>query len=158
MIIALGSDHAGFEEPPPFYKPALAEHLRSLGHEVIDCGPDGPGSVDYPDFAARVCGKILSGEAEMGVLLCGTGMGISIAANRFKGIRAAVCDRPEMAWLAREHNNANVLCLGKRLLTLREARNLIDIFLATPFSRGERHQRRVEKLDTISEHHDSADA
>ncbi|MBI1317314.1 MAG: ribose 5-phosphate isomerase B [Candidatus Hydrogenedens sp.] len=151
MKIAVGSDHAGFEEPPPYYKPALVEHLQALGHEVIDCGPSGPGSVDYPDFAKKVCEVILAGDAEMGVLLCGTGMGISMAANRFKGIRAAVCDRPEMAWLAREHNDANVLCLGKRLLSLREALNLIDIFLATPFSNGERHQRRVTKIDTVAE-------
>ena len=151
MKIALGSDHAGFEDPQPWYKPALAEHLASLGHEVVDCGPDGPGSVDYPDFAQRVCAAILEGKAEMGVLLCGTGMGISMAANRHKGIRAAVCVRPEMALLAREHNNANVLCLGKRLNTLRECLQLLDIFLETPFSNGERHERRIKKMDAHGE-------
>lgn len=151
MKIALGSDHAGFEEPAPYYKPALAEHLESLGHTVVDCGPDGPGSVDYPDFAQCVCEAILSGEAELGVLLCGTGMGISMAANRHKGIRAAVCVRPEMALLAREHNNANVLCLGKRLNTLRECLQLVDIFLETPFSQGERHARRIRKMDGYAE-------
>ena len=157
MKIAVGSDHAGFEDPPPHYKPAIIEHLNDLGLEVIDCGPDGPGSVDYPDYAEKVCEYVASGEADYGVLLCGTGMGISMAANRIQGIRAAVCLRPEMAWLTREHNNANVICLGKRLLTLRESLNLIDIFLRTPFDGGERHQRRVNKIDQIG-CHDTADA
>jgi len=148
MKIAVGSDHAGFEAPEPYYKPAIVEHLRALGHEVVDCGPMEPGSVDYPDFAQRVCEAILTGQAELGVLLCGTGMGISMAANRHKGIRAAVCVRPEMALLAREHNDANVICLGKRLSTLRECISLVDIFLETPFSGGERHQRRIQKMDT----------
>ena len=156
MKIAVGSDHAGFEDPPPHYKPAIVEHLRSQGHDVVDCGPEGPGSVDYPDFAGKVCRAILAGEADMGVLLCGTGMGISMGANRFPGIRAAVCDRAEAAWLTREHNDANVICLGKRILSLRECLNLIDIFLTTPYSAGERHQRRVAKLDTLTETYDPA--
>lgn len=147
MRIAVGSDHAGFEAPEPYYKPGIVAHLAARGHHVVDCGPEEPGSVDYPDYADRVCAAVLSGEAEMGVLLCGTGMGISMRANRHRGIRAAVCDRPEMAWLAREHNNANVLCLGRRILTLRECLNLIDIFLETPFSGGERHVRRIGKID-----------
>jgi len=147
MNIALGSDHAGYEDPQPWYKPAIADHLRACGHHVVDCGPEGPGSVDYPDFAQRVCHELLAGRAEFGILLCGTGMGISMAANRNRGIRAAVCVRPEMALLAREHNNANVLCLGKRLSTMRECLQLIDIFLETPFSQGERHERRIRKLD-----------
>lgn len=147
MKIAVGSDHAGFEAPEPFYKPAIVEHLQLLGHEVVDCGPMEPGSVDYPDFAHRVCEAILAGQAERGILLCGTGMGISMAANRHKGIRAAVCVRPEMALLAREHNDANVICLGKRLSTLRECLSLVDIFLETPFSGGERHARRIQKMD-----------
>jgi ribose 5-phosphate isomerase B len=147
MRIAVGSDHAGFEAPEPFYKPGIVAHLVSRGHEVVDCGPEGPGAVDYPDYANRVCAAILEGRAEFGVLLCGTGMGISMRANRHRGIRAAVCDRPEMAWLAREHNHANVICLGKRILTLRECLNLVDIFLETPFSGGERHMRRIGKLD-----------
>ncbi len=150
MKIAVGSDHAGFEEPPPYYKPAIIEHLQSIGHEIIDCGPADPGSVDYPDFAQRVCREIIEGRAERGVLLCGTGMGISMAANRFPGIRAAVVVRPEMALLAREHNDANVICLGKRLNTLRECINLIDIFFSTPFSNGERHLRRITKMDAAA--------
>ncbi len=147
MKIAIGSDHAGFEDPPPYYKPAIVEHLKLLGHEVVDCGPAEAGSVDYPDFAQRVCREIIEGHAARGILLCGTGMGISMAANRFRGIRAAVVVRPEMALLAREHNDANVICLGKRLNTLRECLNLIDIFLNTPFSNGERHLRRITKMD-----------
>ncbi|MFM1920215.1 MAG: hypothetical protein RLZZ303_1849 [Candidatus Hydrogenedentota bacterium] len=150
MKIAIGSDHAGFEDPPPHYKPELVKHLVDLGHEVIDCGPLQAGSVDYPDFAQRVCAEILAGRADRGVLLCGTGMGISMAANRFPGIRAAVCVRPEMALLAREHNDANVICLGKRLNTLRECVNLLDTFLETPFSNGERHLRRISKMDRVT--------
>lgn len=146
MKIAIGSDHAGWEEPQPYYKPAIVEHLKSLGHQVVDCGPYEPGSVDYPDFAQKVAEAILAGEAEMGVLLCGSGVGVSIAANRNPGVRAANCVRPETAYLAREHNNANVLCLGTRLLSLRECRNLVDIFFEVTFSGGERHQRRINKM------------
>ncbi|MCC6697451.1 MAG: ribose 5-phosphate isomerase B [Candidatus Hydrogenedentes bacterium] len=146
MRIAVGSDHAGYEDPPPWYKPAIMEHLKSRGHEVIDCGTNGPESVDYPDFAGKVCQSILSGEAERGVLMCGTGIGVGIAANRYKGIRAATCATPDMARLSREHNNANVICLGRRILSLDKCIQLIDIWLDTPFSGGERHTRRVEKM------------
>ncbi len=147
MKIALGSDHAGFEAPEPFYKPALIAHLQAAGHDVIDCGPEGPGSVDYPDFADKVCREILEGRAEMGVLLCGTGMGISIRANRHRGIRATVCNTEEMAQLAREHNNANILCLGKRISSLEDCLRLMDVFFDTDFSGGERHVRRIGKID-----------
>jgi len=146
MRIAVGSDHAGFDEPPPYYKPEFIKHLESRGVEVVDCGTSGPESVDYPDFAARVCETILSGKADRGVLLCGTGIGVSIAANRFKGIRAAVCANEEMARLSRDHNNANVICLGRRILSLETCIKLIDIWLDTPFSAGERHSRRVAKM------------
>jgi len=147
MKIAVGNDHAGWDEPKPYYKPAVLEHLKELGHEVIDCGSREPGSVDYPDFAQKVADAVLSGEAQMGVLLCGSGIGVSIAANRNKGIRAANCVRPEMAYAAREHNDANILCLGTRLLSIRECANLIDIFFSTPFSKVDRHQRRVDKMN-----------
>jgi ribose 5-phosphate isomerase B len=146
MRIAVGSDHAGYEGPPPFYKPAIIEHLQSRGIEVIDCGTNGGDSVDYPDFADKVCETITAGGAERGVLLCGTGMGISIAANRHRGIRAAVCVTPQMAELARTHNDANVICLGRRVLTLDECRKLVDVWLDTPFSGGERHLRRIGKM------------
>lgn len=146
MRIAVGSDHAGYEEPPPYYKPEIMKHLKRLGHEVVDCGTDGPQSVNYPDFSAKVAQAVLDGRADMGVLLCGTGIGVSIAANRYKGIRAAVCTIPDMARVAREHNNANVLCIGRRILSLDECFKLIDIFLSMPFSSAERHARRVAKM------------
>jgi len=145
MKVAVGSDHAGYEGDPA-YKPAIVEFTRSLGHEIIDCGTNGPTAVDYPDFGNRVAETILRGEAEYGIILCGTGIGISIAANRHPGIRAAVCVTPEMARLAREHNDANVLALGRRLLSLDDCFELISIFLTTSASNVERHRRRVEKL------------
>ncbi len=150
MRIAVGSDHAGFEGPPPFYKPAVSEHLSTLGHEVLDCGTCGPEAVDYPEVAQRVCAAVLKGEADCGVLICGTGIGVSIAANRHKGIRAAVCCSPETARLSRTHNNANVLCLGRRSLTLEACLELLGVWLSAPFSGEARHQRRVEKMDEIS--------
>jgi ribose 5-phosphate isomerase B len=126
--------------------PAIVEHLKKLGHEVIECGPHSAEPVDYPDVAKKVCETILSGKAEYGILMCGSGIGVSIAANRHRGIRAAVCTNPTMAELSRAHNNANVLCVGRRILTLDEILTLINIWLNTPFSGAERHLRRVEKL------------
>ena len=146
MRIAVGSDHAGYEAPGPAYKPAIVEYLETHGHTVVDCGTSGPEAVDYPDFALKVSEAILQDKAEYGVLLCGTGIGMAIAANRHKGIRAATCANPEMAELARSHNNANVICLGRRILSLERCLKLIDIFLSTPFSEAERHKRRVAKL------------
>jgi ribose 5-phosphate isomerase B len=146
MRIAIGSDHAGYEDPPPHYKPAIAEHLEKRGHDVIDCGTAGPDSVDYPDYANRVCKAILDGEADRGVLICGTGIGVGIAANRHHGIRAAPCTNRDGARLSREHNNANVLCLGRRVTPLEKCIELVDIWLDTPFSEGERHKRRIAKL------------
>ena len=146
MQIAVGSDHAGFEAPEPFYTPTIIAHLVARGHTVLDLGTHGSDSVDYPDFADAVCASILRGEAERGVLICGTGMGISMAANRHKGIRAAVCVNPVMAELSRSHNDANVICLGRRTSALEECLHLIDIWLDTPFSGGERHCRRIAKM------------
>lgn len=146
MKIAFGSDHAGFEEPEPFYKPELIRHIESLGHAVIDCGTDGSDSVDYPDYADRVAEQVLQDNADAGILLCGTGIGMSITANRHKGIRAAVCTSEEMARLSREHNHANVLCIGRRLLTLEQCKAIIDTWLAEPCSESERHRRRVAKM------------
>jgi ribose 5-phosphate isomerase B len=146
MRIAVGSDHTGYELPEPYYKPAIMKHLETAGHEVVDCGASGPASVDYPDYAGKVAQEVLSGRAGRGILLCGTGIGMAIAANRYKGIRAAPCAMPEMARLARDHNDANILCLGRRILSLEQCLDLIDVFLTTPFSNGERHQRRVAKM------------
>jgi len=147
MRIAVGSDHAGYEDPPPHYKPAVIEHLEQHGHTVIDVGCFGPDRVDYPDIAKEVCNAVLCGDADRGLLICGTGMGIAMAANRYKGIRATVCVTQEMARLARDHNNSNVLCLGRRIISLNECLDLIDIWLDTPFSDGPRHARRLGKMD-----------
>jgi len=145
MNIAVASDHAGFEKEP-FYKPAIVKHLEAQGHTVLDCGPDGPGAVDYPDYSEKVCAAILRGDAERGVLLCGTGIGMGIAANRHAGIRAAVVSTEDMARYSRTHNNANVICMGSRIVTLMEALRFIDIWVDTPFSNDERHVRRVGKM------------
>lgn len=142
----MGSDHAGYDEPPPYYKPEILQHIASLGHEPIDCGTDSAEAVDYPDVAEIVCEQILEGRANAGILLCGTGIGMSITANRHQGIRAAVCTTPEMARLSREHNNANVLCIGRRTTSLSDCREIIDTWLQTPFSEVERHRRRVAKM------------
>lgn len=150
MKLAFGCDHAGYEDPPPHHAPAIVAYLEELGHEVEHVGTFGPDSVDYPDFAERVVERVLGGEADLGVLLCGTGMGISIAANRHKGIRAAACVTEEMVRLARNHNNANILCLGSRISSIPDCKKLLKLFLETEFSQGQRHQRRIEKLDRLT--------
>lgn len=149
MKIGLGCDHAGYEGPPPLYKPSIKEHLKGRGFEVVDFGTFGPQPVDYPDFAKAVCEAIREGEIHKGVLICGTGIGMSISANKFPWIRAAVCTTPLMASLARTHNDSNVLCLGKRILTLEECLTILDIWLDTPFSGEERHCRRIEKIKNL---------
>jgi ribose 5-phosphate isomerase B len=146
MRIAVGCDHAGFEAPEPFYMPGIVAHLEGRGLEVVDCGTDGPDAVDYPDFAKRVCEAMRDGRADRGVLLCGTGIGMSIMANRNPGIRAGVCLNPEMVRMARVHNDANIICLGRRLLSLNECTDLIDLWLSTEASDAERHKRRVGKM------------
>ena len=146
MKIAVGSDHAGYEDPPPHYKPELMAHLGIKGFEVVNCGTDSPESVDYPDVAETVCEKVLRGEAALGLLVCGSGVGMSITANRHKGIRAAVCTTPEMARLSRQHNHANVLCLGRRLLSIDECKEIVDAWLEEPYSEETRHLRRVDKM------------
>lgn len=139
--ILLGADHAGYP-----LKSELAEHLSQLGYRPMDLGTDSPDSVDYPDFARRLAEAILEGRAARGVLVCGAGIGMAMAANRYPGVRAANCLTQEMAALAREHNDANVLCLGGRLLHSAEAKKILWTFLDTPFGGG-RHQRRVAKMD-----------
>lgn len=138
--IAIASDHAGFE-----LKALLAEDITGLGHEVLDLGTEGPESVDYPDFAERLAAAIAAGQADLGVLVCGTGLGISMAANRHKHIRAAPCHNETAARLAREHNDANVLALGARIVGIEVAKDCLKTFLNTDFSGG-RHARRVAKL------------
>ncbi|MDT7541464.1 MAG: ribose 5-phosphate isomerase [Acidobacteriota bacterium] len=141
--IAIGSDHAGFEA-----KERAKQTLASLGAEVLDAGTNGNESVDYPDFGAAVGRAVASGEVKRGVLICGTGIGISIAANKIAGVRAAVCWNEETARLARQHNDANVICIGARFVDPDLAARMIRAFLETDFEGG-RHQQRVDKLDKL---------
>lgn len=143
MNIALGSDHAGFE-----LASLIAAWLGDDGVEVERYGAVSTEPFDYPDAAADVCSAVQQGRADLGILCCGAGIGMSIAANRYPGIRAALCCNPTMAELSRQHNHANVLCLGGRLTPPDRARNILDTFLKTEPSREERHVRRIEKLDS----------
>ena len=140
MKIALGSDHAGFE-----LKTSVKAYLESLGHQVEDYGTFSPESVDYSDFGIAVGEAVASGRCERGVVCCGSGIGISIACNKVRGIRCALCLDTEMAELSRRHNDANVLAMGGRLTDFEEGRNIIDVWLSTPFEGG-RHQRRIDKI------------
>ena len=139
--IAVAADHGGFA-----LKNALRDALRDRGYAVLDLGADSPESVDYPAFGAAVARALLDGRAERGVVMCGTGIGICIAANRHRGIRAAVCHDPETARLARAHNDANVLALGERAIDRGAALACLEAFLRTPFEGG-RHARRIAQLD-----------
>lgn len=143
MKIAIASDHAAFA-----LKGDLAGWLRELGHEVTDLGPDGIESVDYPDYGYKLAEHIATGKAEFGVAACGSGIGISIAVNRVAAARCALVSEPVSARLAREHNDANVIALGARLIGIDMAKACVETFLATPFA-GDRHTRRVEKLSKI---------
>lgn len=140
MRVAIGSDHAGFE-----MKESLKEYVKSLGHEVEDFGAPSSDPVDYPDIGYRVARDVASGRFDRGVLICGTGIGMSIVANKVPGVRAALVGDVETARLAREHNDANVLTLGARVIRLELAREIVRIFLDTGFAGG-RHARRVEKI------------
>jgi len=140
MKIAIGSDHGGFG-----LKETVLSALRDGGHEVIDCGCNSIESVDYPDFAEQVCEQVLSGQAALGILVCGTGIGMSMAANRHRGIRAALCHDEYTARLSREHNDANILCLGDRVLGSGVAKAIVDVWLSTGFEGG-RHVRRIGKF------------
>jgi len=141
MTIALGADHAGFD-----LKEALRLELEKMGQHAIDLGCTNRDPSDYPDHARRVCRSVVEAGADLGILICGTGIGMSIAANRYSGIRAALCLNCEMAYLARSHNNANVLALGSRYVSLLDARAILQVFLGTRFSNESRHVHRIEKL------------
>ena len=143
MKIALAADHAGY-----VLKDELAAWLREQGHDVRDLGTNGPDSVDYPDFGHRLAQTLASGQAERGIAVCGSGIGISIAINRNPACRCARVDDPLSAALAREHNDANVLALGARLIGPDMAKACISAFLNTAFAGG-RHQRRVDQLSTL---------
>lgn len=140
MRIAIASDHAALA-----LKTALVEHLHGAGHDVSDLGPFDESSVDYPDYGYKLAEAIASGEAARGVALCGSGIGISIAVNRNPAARAALVSEPLSAKLAREHNDANVIAMGARLIGIEMAKACVDAFLSTEFG-GDRHQRRVDKL------------
>jgi RpiB/LacA/LacB family sugar-phosphate isomerase len=145
MRIAIGADHAGFT-----MKQDLAAQIRGLGHEVLDLGAHQPDpSDDYPDFAEAVGMAVMEGKAERGVLICGSGVGVSVAANKIPGIRAAVCHDAYSAHQGVEHDNMNVLVLGSRIIGSELARELVRVFLAARFSGEERHCRRLAKVDAI---------
>ncbi len=142
--IYFAADHAGY---------ALKDHLRDYskaqGHTVIDLGTSSPESVDYPDIAQKMADALKNNPVAWGILVCGSGIGISMAANRHAHLRAALVDEVVSAELSRQHNDANVLCLGSRLIGITQAEKCVDAFLKTPFDGGERHQRRVDKLSHI---------
>jgi ribose 5-phosphate isomerase B len=146
MKIAIGSDHAGVE-----HKQALKELAASMGMEATDMGTGSSQSVDYPDYGEKVGLAVSRGEADLGILICGTGIGISMAANKVKGTRAAVCWNQETAMLAREHNNANILCMGARFISIENSVDIARKFLSTGFSGEERHERRIDKIMHIEE-------
>lgn len=143
MNISIASDHAGFEQ-----KQALAAYLRDQGHEVIDRGPGNDDRVDYPDFAELVARDVAGGAAERGVLVCGTGIGMAVAANKIDGIRAANVTSPLFAALAREHNDANVVAVSGRFIDESVNREILDAFVSTSFGGG-RHAGRVEKIAAL---------
>jgi ribose 5-phosphate isomerase B len=140
--IAVGSDHAGFE-----LKERVARRLAELGHDIVDCGTRSTESVDYPDFAIAVARKVAGGACERGIVACGTGIGVAMAAGKVKGVRAATVHDRFTAQMSREHNDANVLCLGSRVLDPRHAVELAELWITVPFEGG-RHERRVRKIDT----------
>lgn len=141
-MIALGCDHGGYE-----LKQEIKQYLDEKKLAYIDLGTDSTESVDYPVYARKVVHAVLSGECEKGILICGTGIGISIAANRYKGIRAALCTDCFMAEATRQHNDANILALGGRVVGPGLAVKIVDTFLNTPFSEGERHKNRIRLID-----------
>ena len=143
MKIAIGCDHGGLE-----HKNAIKSHLESLGFEVQDFGIYEQVSVDYPDIAVKVCSSIVNSENERGILVCGTGIGMSIAANKVKGIRAAACSEHFSAKYTRLHNDSNILCLGGRVIGVGTAVELAEIFVTTEFEGG-RHQNRINKISDI---------
>lgn len=140
MPVAIGADHAGFE-----YKTLIAELLQTKGFQIKDFGAYSTDSVDYPDFAHPVANAVESGEAACGILICGSANGVAITANKHQGVRAAICWQSDLAKLAREHNNANIICIPARFVSTLLAEEMVNIFLETAFEGG-RHQNRVQKI------------
>ncbi|WP_010246365.1 ribose 5-phosphate isomerase B [Acetivibrio cellulolyticus] len=143
MKIAIGNDHAGYK-----LKGDIVKFLQSNNYEVVDFGTCDSQSVDYPDYGLKVAEAVKSGECEKGIIICGTGIGISMAANKVPGIRAALCTNSFMARMSREHNNANILALGERIIGLDLAIDIVDTWLKAEFL-GDRHQKRVNKIEDI---------
>ena len=141
MRVAIAADHGGYGQKGP-----IADYIRSLGHEVIDYGPFSPDPVDYPDYADKVARAVSRGDADRGVLLCGTGLGMAITADKVPGVRAAAIQSIEFAELFREHNDGNVLALSGRFVGLESNQRLVKIFLETEASAEARHRNRVEKI------------
>lgn len=141
LRIAIGSDHGGYE-----YKEQIVTHLKEKGYECVDVGTYSTDSCDYPVIARAVTTKITTGEADRGILICGTGIGMSIVANKVRGIRAALCGDTFSARASRAHNNSNVLCLGERVIGINLAMDIVDIWLESKFEGG-RHQRRVDMME-----------
>jgi len=148
LKVAIGSDHAGYE-----LKKHLYEMLNREGHEVIDCGTDSESRTDYPDYAIEVGKKVAGRDAERGILVCGTGIGMSIAANKVPGIRAALCANERCAEMSRRHNNANVLTLGGRELAAEAAEKIVRVWMSTPFEGG-RHAGRLARIAEYEERRD----
>jgi len=144
MKIIIGSDHGGFE-----LKESLKKHLIKQGYDVSDVGTDSLTNVDYPIYAKKVAEKVISDKENVGILICGTGLGMCMAANKIKGIRAALCYNESSAKLAKEHNNANILCLGGREFTEEIARRITKTFLESPFSNEEKHKRRIKEISDL---------
>jgi RpiB/LacA/LacB family sugar-phosphate isomerase len=144
MRIVVGADHAGFD-----LKQVLAAYLRHRGHEVVDVGTNSDDPVDYPDYAAALSQAIIEGRADRGVLICGSGVGSSVAANKVPGIRAGLCHNTYSARQGVEHDDMNVLVLGARVIGTEVARELVDSFLGAQFNGEERHRRRVEKIKAL---------
>ncbi len=140
MKIAIGADHGGFQ-----MKELIGELIDQLGHSIEDVGCSTADSVDYPEYAKHVCELVHTNECDAGILICGTGIGMSMAANRYRRIRAAVCNEEFSARLSREHNNSNVLCLGARVIGSGIAKEIVKVWLSTDFTGG-RHQRRVDQF------------
>ena len=146
MKVAIGADHGGYA-----LKQVVADALKAAGHEVLDFGTNGSASVDYPDFGAKVATAVSQGSVERGVLVCGTGIGMSIVANKFSGVRAALVTDNHMARMASEHNNANILVLGARTTDPTSAREMVETWLETPYEGG-RHERRLAKIAEFDKH------
>jgi len=146
MLVVIGSDHAGYD-----LKHSVIETLKQHGHQVLDVGTDSTAPVDYPDFAEKVGRAVLDGKAERGVLICGSGVGASVAANKLKGIRAGICHDTYSAHQGVEHDNMNVIVLGSRVIGVEVARECVHVFLGAQFTHEVRHVRRLGKIDVLEQ-------